>query len=561
LVPALALTALPGASAAPAPAPVAGDTVVTYEVRAVGVDAGELALDLQAAGYEVAARAGDVLYVLGTSGSATSLSARADLSVVASVPVGPVVTAPGDQDAILPKKLDGNEYETFYGGYRTVDGFQQFEEDLAAAYPSTVQLVEYGESYTGANPLRALCVTNAADQGCGLDPDTDKARFVLMAQIHARELTTSEIAWRMLSYLVDNKGKDPHVNALLNDAEIWVVPEANPDGIETAETGIIEDGLGSLSDAWQRKNLNPGTVTCGTGSFSQIGVDLNRNWDAFWGGPGSSGAQCDLTYRGTSAASEPETYELAGLFQDLFEDQRPPGSTAPAPADTRGALISMHTYSNLVLFPYGSGPDTPNDAGLRSMAFRMTYFNGYTAGRPNEILYEVTGSTDDFAYDDLGIAAFTYEVGPASGACSGFHPAYTCQETFWDLNRDAILYGMTAAQQPYTQGLGPTIIEAESVLDGDTVSITGTADDDAYGSSGVEQPAAQSVTSARMFIGDAPWEGGVAKSVSIVGSGTQVDLTASLGAKAKKKRVYLQAQDASGNWGPVAVVWRPAAAS
>lgn len=561
LAPALVLTTLAGgAAAAPAPEPLAAEAVVSYQVRAIGVDASALAADLLAAGYDVAGRGGDVLYVLGTAATAAELTARSDVSLVRSEVIAPVVSAAPDQDDILPDKLDGNTYETFYGGYRTVDAFQQFEEDLAAAYPNLVRLVEYGESYTGANPLRAVCVTTNADQNCGLEPETGKVRFLLMAQIHARELTTSEVAWRLLTYLIDEKGKSADITALLNDSEIWIVPQTNPDGIETVETGIDQGGFGFFSNAWQRKNLNPGTVSCGTGDNSQIGVDLNRNWDSSWGGPGASPFPCDLVYRGTAAASEPETHELAALFQDLFLDQRGPGPKDAAPPGTVGAMITLHTYSNLVLFPYGAGADAPNDAGLRSMAFRMSHYNGYQTGRPNEILYEVTGSTDDWTYDDLGIASFTYEIGPGFGTCSGFHPKYTCQDEFWELNREAILYGATAAPKPYVHSLGPTIVEASSVLVGDTVEITATADDNAYGTVGVDRPAAQNVVDARLFINKAPWEGGKAKPVTVVGTGQQVELTASLAAKEKRKKVYLQAKDAAGNWGAVEVVWRSPAA-
>lgn len=563
LSPALALTALSGASAAPTPGGVAAsDAVVSYQVRAVGVETSALAALLLAAGYDVTGRAGDVLYVLGTAASSADLASRSNLTVVGSELVSSSVEGPSgaSQDPILPRKLDGNMYETFYGGYRTVDGFQKFEEDLAQAYPNLVKLVEYGESFTGDNPLRVLCVTANADENCELEPTADKARFLFMGQIHARELSTSELTWRMLTHLVDGQGRSAGITALLNDTEIWIVPETNPDGIEIVETGIQEDGFGSTSNAWQRKNLNPGDANCGTGQSSQIGVDLNRNWDAFWGGAGSSPQQCSLVYHGTSAASEPETSDLAKLFRDLFEDQRGPGSGAEAPANTRGALLTLHSYSNLVLFPYGSGGDTPNDAGLRSMAFRMSYYNGYTTGRPNEILYEVTGSTDDFSYKDLGIASFTFEIGPQSGACGGFHPPYSCQDTFWDLNRAAILYAANAAQQPYTQGMGPTITEAKSRLDGAKVKVMGTADDDAYGTSGVDRPASQNVVDARLFVGKAPWDGGNPRPMNIVGSGDQVDFKASLKANAKEKKVYLQARDAAGNWGPVEVVWRKAAA-
>ncbi len=66
---------------------------------------------------------------------------------------------PASQDDILPARLDGTSYETFYGGYRTNDAYPQFLGDLEAAYPDLVQVIDHSSSFTGANPLQVACVT------------------------------------------------------------------------------------------------------------------------------------------------------------------------------------------------------------------------------------------------------------------------------------------------------------------------------------------------------------------------------------------------------------------
>lgn len=561
-VPALVLGAVgPSALAAPAPTQ-AGEAVVQYQIRPTSGSANALAQRLIAAGFDVYGGSTSVLFVHAPASAGEALAARGDLIVLGeqTMPLADRV-APADQDAILPARLDGAEYETFYGGYRTNDAYTQFLADLAAAYPDLVQVVDYGQSFTGDNPLQVVCVTADADTGCQLRPDVPKARFLLLGQIHARELSTSEMAWRTLTHLVDGYGQNADITALLDSTEFWVAPQLNPDGVEAVQTGIEENGLSSGSDAWQRKNLNPGTRNCAGGASSQIGVDLNRNFDSNWGGPGTSNNECSLTYLGTSAASEPETERLQDLLRTLFEDQRGPDPSDPAPRTTTGAMISMHSYSNLVLFPYGDERHTPNDAGLRSMGFRMSYFNGYVTGEPDEILYQVSGSTDDYAYDELGIASFTYEIGPGSGPCAGFHPDYSCQDGFWALNNEALLYGATAAQQPYTMGLGPTVSRlAARTPDPDRAVITATADDNAYGADGVGRPAAQNVTAGRVFVGGAPGSGGRPKPMVVVGTGTSVNLKTSLQRQAQDQLVYVQARDAAGNWGPFKAVWVPATA-
>lgn len=557
-VPAFALAGVGSSGAAP---PTSTEAVVQYQVRPTSGSVDALAQRLIAAGFDVYGGGAGSIFVHAPESAGDALAARDDLTVLGEWTVSrlPDQAAPANQDAILPARLDGDAYETFYGGYRTNDAFTQFLGDLETAYPDLVQVVNYGQSFTGDNPLQVACVTADADTGCQLTPDVAKTRFLLVGQIHARELTTSEMAWRLLSRLVDGYGQAADVTALLDTTEVWIAPQLNPDGIEAVQTGIEENGLASSSDAWQRKNLHQRTKTCPGGSSSQIGVDLNRNFDSNWGGPGTSTNECNLTYRGPVAASEPETDKLQDLLLSLFEDQRGPDPADPAPRTTSGAMISLHSFSNLVLFPYGDSRHTPNDAGLRSMGFRMSHYNGYETGEPDEILYQVSGSTDDFAYEQLGIASFTYEIGPGSGNCSGFHPPYTCQDMFWALNDDALLYGVAAARQPYTMALGPTLTGATATPSGaNRAVVAATANDAAYGQNGVGRPSAQNVVAGRVFLGGAPGAGGQPKAMTVVGSGTSVTLRKTLPRQATDQLVYIQARDAAGNWGPLTAVWLPA---
>lgn len=54
----------------------------------------------------------------------------------------------------------------------------------------------------------------------------------MMGQLHARELTTGDMAWRWIDHLVTNYGSDSEITNLLDTTEIWVVPMANPDGVD-----------------------------------------------------------------------------------------------------------------------------------------------------------------------------------------------------------------------------------------------------------------------------------------------------------------------------------------
>ncbi|SHH00245.1 M14 family zinc carboxypeptidase [Streptoalloteichus hindustanus] len=566
-VTALAVTAPASAATDPAAAP----TTELLTVTSPGEDPALLAQRLVESGLDVVTRDGDKVVVVGSEHTREQL----DQLGVQTVHARPVpVAAPTESTAAypLPSRLADRQYPTFYGGYRTVQGFHQFVADVAQRYPELARRVSYGDSWqrtqdrSKGNELTALCLTARPDQGCQLRPDSAKPRFLLMAQIHAREITTGETAWRFVTRLLDGYRADAEVTAVLDGTEVWVVPQVNPDGIETVQEGLGAGDVAGSSRAWQRKNRddsNSEPPCAGPWQVSQEGIDLNRNWDSHWGGAGTSKNPCSLVYPGPKPASEPETTALAALFERLFPDQRGPADTDAAPANARGAMVTLHTYGNLVLFPWGHDKNvkTPNDAGLRSMAFRMSHFNGYNTGQPGEVLYNASGGTDDWTYDKLGIASFTYEIGPGSGDCTGFFPEYRCQDKFWELNGSALLYAAKSARSPYTTSLGPTISNVNvQRAHGPWASVGAKADDNAYGGKGVNRPAAQKVVAAEAYVGKAPWEGGVPQTLRVNGDGSTVDVGGvfdATGDTGEHRLVYVRAKDADGNWGPVTAAWLP----
>jgi hypothetical protein len=199
----------------------------------------------------------------------------------------------------------------------------------------------------------------------------------------------------------------------------------------------------------QRKNLDdasgPSCARPPRGS-GQVGVDLNRNTASHWNTTGTSRNPCSEVYPGRGRDSEPETRAIERLFRQLFADQRGPADTDAAPATTRGAMISMHSYAAMNLFPWGwSNRHSPNDAALRRIAAHMSTLNGYASGQPGEILYNSSGSSDDWSYGELGIASFTVEL----ASCGSFTPAYPCTATDYQKNLPMLRYVAGIAHAPY----------------------------------------------------------------------------------------------------------------
>ena len=475
---------------------------------------------------------------------------------------------------------------SYDGGYHTVAEHYQHMDDVVRQHPTLALTVTYGISWlrsvspTAGYDLRAICITHLKPGDCTLNPETVKPRFFLMAALHARELTTAELAWRWIDYLVNNDGIDPNVTALLEYHEMWVVPVANPDG-----RAIVEQG--GNAPYLQRKNaddlVNNLPVTCLSPTdpyyeFYQPGVDLNRNASFMWGVAGASTSPCDQAYLGAAQASEPEEQALEWLMGSLFPHQRGSSITDTsyaAPITTTGIMLTLHSYANLLLLPWSwtdcsdqpCPPDlrAPNDVPLRALAFHMSYYNGYSAGQSSEVLYAASGTSDDWAYAALGIPGFTFEVGPnlSGDPCTGFTPPYSCQDSlFWPQNVGAFLYAAQVAGQPYTLGLGPVTQMPTSTLlapINSTTRFTATLYGDLYGNAGVDRPAAQTIQAARFTLDTPPWvSGSISTSMMLGGplTTTQV-VTGTLPGDLAPGRhwLFVQGQDTNGNWGPVAARW------
>ena len=418
-----------------------------YKVTAGSQAAAQRLVD---AGFDVLEnRTGSDLYVLGDTATGANLRAKGFKPTIAEKLKPTGWSAPSTRlvpDAAAPAVAPIDE--TYDGGYHTVRAQYAHLDKVAADHPDLATVVDYGDSYlkqrnsaTGYD-LKAICVTHRQSGDCALTPSAPKPRFLLMTQIHAREIVTGDLAWKFIDHLVGQYGSASDVTTLLNSTEVWVVPIVNPDGVDLVQQGGNRPYL-------QRKNLdNAAGGNCAnppTGS-NQAGVDLNRNTGTHWGGAGTSSNPCSQTYKGVSGDSEPETKAIENLFRQLFADQRGPRDTDAAPATTRGAMISMHSFAGMNLFPWGwTNTHSPNDAKLRAIASKMSQFNGYQFGQPGEILYNASGTSDDWSYGELGIASFTIEA----ASCGSFTPSYSCTTTDFNKNLPALMYVASVAKAPY----------------------------------------------------------------------------------------------------------------
>lgn len=288
-------------------------------------------------------------------------------------------------------------------------------QSVAASAPELASLFSIGKTFEGRD-LWALRLNADAK---GTTPSR-KPGIVFMGAHHAREHLSVEVPLRIAQRLVAERAR-PEIARLLKDRDVYFIPLVNPDGAEYDVSG----------DRYHmhRKNMRPN----GDGT---TGTDLNRNYAFRWGGQGASSDPGDDTYRGPSAFSEPETRAVKA-----FVEARP----------NLTVLLSYHTFSELVLYPWGGTDETISDAtalaAFKNMAAEMAGMTGYRAMQSSD-LYVATGDTCDWAWAERGIFAFTFELTPKSMWNGGFYPGAAAIATTVQANWRPALYLIDLADDP-----------------------------------------------------------------------------------------------------------------
>ncbi|KUO21965.1 M14 family metallopeptidase [Streptomyces dysideae] len=284
-----------------------------------------------------------------------------------------------------------------------------------AAYPGIMSKRVIGKSYQGRDIVAIKISDNVAT-------DESEPEVLFTHHQHAREHLTVEMALYLIRELGAGYGSDSRVTSMVNNREIWIVPDLNPDG------GEYDIASGSYR-SW-RKNRQPNSGS------SYVGTDLNRNWNYRWGCcGGSSGSTSSDTYRGTAAESAPEVKVVAD-----FVRSRVVGGVQQIKAG-----VDFHTYSELVLWPFGyttanttTGMTADDRNAFATVGQKMAASNGYTPEQSSD-LYITDGSIDDWLWGNQKIFGYTFEMYPGSSGGGGFYPPDEVIERETARNRDAVL--------------------------------------------------------------------------------------------------------------------------
>jgi Zinc carboxypeptidase len=377
----------------------------------------------------------------------------------------PDLTAQGRQDrradAAFAAANAVSELPSGQNTYRRLFDYSEDMKRLAREHPDLVKPITLNHTTHEGRPVEGIEITTNPNARDG------KPVFVQMGAHHAREWPSAEhaIEWAYELILGYRRG-DAQTRRLVETTRTIVVPVVNPDGFnasrEAGELYGAGDGRGGTAgtaedetinilthpNEYRRKNCRfpageGGSCLQPAFGLASAGVDPNRNYGGFWGGPGASADPTNETYYGPGPFSEPETQNVRELVSSRQVT----------------TLITNHTFSNLVLRPPGiqvQGP-TPDEPIYKALGDAMAAENGYSSQFGYQ-LYDTTGTTEDWSYFATGGLGFTFEIGPAH-----FHPPfaetvaeyeggnraayYLAQENTADATKHSVLTGRAPAGQ------------------------------------------------------------------------------------------------------------------
>ncbi|KAM5288048.1 LOW QUALITY PROTEIN: carboxypeptidase B2 [Ctenodactylus gundi] len=269
---------------------------------------------------------------------------------------------------------------SYYEQYHSLNEIYSWINAVAEKYPHMLKKIYIGSSYE-KRPLYLLKVSGkeqAARNAIWID-----------CGIHAREWISPAFCLWFVGYVTQFYGKEKLYTTLLRHVDFYVMPMINVDGY---------DYTWRNNRMWRKNRSSHGNNRC-------VGTDLNRNFASkHWCEEGASSFSCSETYCGPYPESEPEVRAVADFLRRNIDHIK--------------AYISMHSYSQQILFPYSYNRSKSKDheelslvAREAAQAIQSVHKNTrYTHGSGSETLYLAPGGSDDWIYD-LGIKySFTIEL-------------------------------------------------------------------------------------------------------------------------------------------------------
>lgn len=187
-----------------------------------------------------------------------------------------VLTHPGDlfENSSMASSLD--EIREDWDKYPTFDQYKEMMYKFEQDYPDLCKIIEIGKSVKGREILYAKISDNISETEA-------EPRHMYTSTMHGDEVTMFVNLLRLIDYLLTKYNSDSYVKKLVDNVEIWICPNENPDGTYQNDNSTIQGA--------RRENAN--------------GIDLNRHYPR-------SGLQRNRA----STAKEPECQAVLDLLEE-----------------------------------------------------------------------------------------------------------------------------------------------------------------------------------------------------------------------------------------------------
>jgi carboxypeptidase T len=295
---------------------------------------------------------------------------------------------------VLSADLEGWKRLATDGAYHSYAEHVTKIRNWASLYPTICIIESIGPSYEGRWIYGLKISDNPQVE------DTTEPEMLVYGQIHAREWATAEMIDYAIDTLLRNYLSNVRFQDWINNHQLWVFPLLNVDGFS----------YDYPSQLMWRKNRQPFGGSTGT--------DMNRDgdgscqgnpqseWGALVSGSRTSNNPGDETFCGARGEYAPEVKALTTLFRN----------------HTFLVDVSIHSYSELVLWPWGINTTPPDNSfmttlGQRAAAQINALGGGTYTPQQSTQLYPTNGGVEDWFYGwartvgGFPCPSYTFEVG------------------------------------------------------------------------------------------------------------------------------------------------------
>jgi len=158
-----------------------------------------------------------------------------------------ILQKPGE--LFIPEMSDNPDEINDWDVYPTYDAYINMMMQFAMNYPAICKLIDAGSTVQG----RKILLVKISDN---VNIREAEPQFLYTSTIHGDETTGYVLMLRLIDSLLTGYGSNPRITNLIDNAEIWINPNANPDGTYHGGNGTVYGAT--------RYNAN--------------GYDLNRNF-------------------------------------------------------------------------------------------------------------------------------------------------------------------------------------------------------------------------------------------------------------------------------------------